>query len=351
MNSEIKLTQYSKGSGCGCKIAPAVLETILKNVKSPGGFTDLIAGHENNEDAAVWKISEEQYLLSTTDFFTPIVDDPFYFGKIAAANSLSDIYAMGGKPVFALAILGFPIDKLPIEVVGEIMRGANEVCTEAGIPIAGGHSIDIPEPVFGLVVNGLVKPEHLKKNKGAKIGDQLFLTKAIGSGVIASALKRGVASKEHVNGAVESMCKLNKIGAELAKINGVNAMTDVTGFGLIGHLIEMCEASNVSANVNYQNLKLLPGVKEYMDKFIFPDNTYRNWNAYEKKVSGVNGPEFIPLCDPQTSGGLLISVESGSVSLVKQLLEESGFSEFAKSIGEISEAGEKVVVVNTQINE
>jgi selenide,water dikinase len=163
VNSEIKLTQYSKGSGCGCKIAPAVLETILKNVKSPTGFPNLIAGNENNEDAAVWKISDDQYLLSTTDFFTPIVDDPFYFGKIAAANSLSDIYAMGGNPVFALAILGFPIDKLPIEVVGEIMRGANEVCAEAGIPIAGGHSIDIPEPVFGLVVNGLVKARTFEK--------------------------------------------------------------------------------------------------------------------------------------------------------------------------------------------
>ncbi|MFZ7144834.1 MAG: selenide, water dikinase SelD, partial [Bacteroidota bacterium] len=229
MIPEIKLTQYSKGSGCGCKIAPAVLETILKNVKSTQGFPDLIAGNENNEDAAVWKISNEQYLLSTTDFFTPIVDDPFYFGKIAAANSLSDIYAMGGTPVFALAILGFPIDKLPIEVVGEIMRGANEVCAEAGIPIAGGHSIDIPEPVFGLVVNGLVKPEHLKKNKGAQTGDQLFLTKPIGSGVVASALKRGAASKEHVDAAIASMCRLNKIGAELAKIKGVNAMTDVTG--------------------------------------------------------------------------------------------------------------------------
>lgn len=345
MNSEIKLTQYSKGSGCGCKIAPAVLETILKNVKSTKGFPDLIAGNENNEDAAVWKISDEQYLLSTTDFFTPIVDDPFYFGKIAAANSLSDIYAMGGKPVFALAILGFPIDKLPIEVVGEIMRGANEVCAEAGIPIAGGHSIDIPEPVFGLVVNGIVKPEHLKKNKGAQPGDQLFLTKALGSGVIASALKRGFANKDHVDAAVESMCRLNKIGEELAKIPGVHAMTDVTGFGLIGHLIEMCEASNVSANLNYQNLKLLAGVKECMDKFIFPDNTYRNWNAYEKKVSGVNGPEFIPLCDPQTSGGLLISVDNESVSVVEQILRENGLGDFVESIGEIIKKDEQVVFV------
>ncbi|MBK7430458.1 MAG: selenide, water dikinase SelD [Bacteroidetes bacterium] len=310
MNSEIKLTQFSKGSGCGCKIAPAVLESILKQVKVQSGFSNLIAGNENNEDAAVWKLNDEQYLLSTTDFFTPIVDDAYSFGKIAATNALSDIYAMGGKPIFALAILGFPVDKLPIELVGEIMRGASDLCAEAGIPIAGGHSIDIPEPVFGLVVNGLVKPASLKKNKGAKVGDKLFLTKALGSGVIAAAQKRGVVDQKHLDAAIESMCKLNSIGEKLAQLEGVHAMTDVTGFGLVGHLIEMCEASIISATLNYKNLKLLPGVEDYMAKFIFPDNTYRNWNAYEKKVSGVNGPEFIPLCDPQTSGGLLISVAS-----------------------------------------
>ncbi len=346
MSSEIKLTQFSKGSGCGCKIAPAVLESILKQVKVQSGFLDLIAGNENNEDAAVWKLNDEQYLLSTTDFFTPIVDDAYSFGKIAAANALSDIYAMGGKPIFALAILGFPVDKLPVELVGEIMRGASDLCAEAGIPIAGGHSIDIPEPVFGLVVNGLVKPSSLKKNKGAKVGDKLFLTKAIGSGVIASALKRGAVDPKHLESAVESMCKLNSIGEKLAQLEGVHAMTDVTGFGLVGHLIEMCEASNVSATLNYKNLKLLPGVEEYMAKFIFPDNTYRNWNAYEKKVSGVNGPEFIPLCDPQTSGGLLISVGSESVSVVTKVLEENGLAKFLEPIGEVKAKGEKVVEID-----
>ena len=346
MNPEIKLTQFSKGSGCGCKIAPAVLESILKQVKMPSGFSNLIAGNENNEDAAVWKLNDEQYLLSTTDFFTPIVDDAYSFGKIAATNALSDIYAMGGKPIFALAILGFPVDKLPIELVGEIMRGASDLCAEAGIPIAGGHSIDIPEPIFGLVVNGLIKPSSLKKNKGAKVGDKLFLTKALGSGVIASAQKRGVVDQKHLEAAITSMCKLNSIGEKLAQLEGVHAMTDVTGFGLVGHLIEMCEASNVSANLNYNNLKLLPGVEEYMAKFIFPDNTYRNWNAYEKKVSGVNGPEFIPLCDPQTSGGLLISVGSESVSVVTKVLEENGFVEFLKPIGDITEKGEMVIKLN-----
>ncbi len=346
MNSEIKLTQFSKGSGCGCKIAPAVLESILKQVKVQSGFLNLIAGNENNEDAAVWKLNDEQYLLSTTDFFTPIVDDAYSFGKIAATNALSDIYAMGGKPIFALAILGFPVDKLPIELVGEIMRGASDLCAEAGIPIAGGHSIDIPEPVFGLVVNGLVKPASLKKNKGAKVGDKLFLTKAIGSGVIASAQKRGVVDQKHLDAAIASMCKLNSIGEKLAQLEGVHAMTDVTGFGLVGHLIEMCEASIISATLNYKNLKLLPGVEDYMAKFIFPDNTYRNWNAYEKKVSGVNGPEFIPLCDPQTSGGLLISVASEKEEEVRNLFADNGLMPFVESIGTIKERGEFVIAVS-----
>ncbi len=344
MNTEIKLTQFSKGSGCGCKIAPAVLEKILQQIKQPAGFLNLIAGNENNEDAAVWKLNDEQLLLSTTDFFTPIVDDAYSFGKIAAANSLSDIYAMGGKPIFALAILGFPIDKLPVELVGEIMRGATDLCTEAGIPIAGGHSIDIPEPVFGLVVNGLVKPSDLKKNQGAKVGDKLFLTKSLGSGIIASAQKRGAVLQEHLDRAVENMCKLNSIGEKLAKIQGVNAMTDVTGFGLIGHLIEMCEGSNVSASINYSQLKLLPGVEEYMAKFIFPDNTYRNWNAYERKVSGVDGPEFIPLCDPQTSGGLLISVSKDDLNEVTKIFKENNLGDFIEPIGEIKQKIDSHVV-------
>ncbi len=345
MNTEIKLTQLSKGSGCGCKIAPAVLENILQKVKLNNSYPNLIAGNDGNEDAAVWKLDDELLLLSTTDFFTPIVDDPYLFGKIAAANSLSDIYAMGGKPIFALAILGFPVDKLPVEIVGEIMRGANELCALAGIPIGGGHSIDISEPVFGLVVNGLVKTNHLKRNKGAKVGDQLFLTKSIGTGIVSAALKRNKVNAEHLVAAVESMTQLNLIGVELAKFSGVHAMTDITGFGLVGHLIEMCEGSNVSAMLNYKNIKLLPGVEEYMTQFIFPDNTYRNWNAYEKKVSGVNGPEFISLCDPQTSGGLLLSVASENVDQVRELFQKNGLENYLESIGEIVDRKEKIVEV------
>ncbi len=347
MNTEIKLTQFSKGGGCGCKIAPAVLEDILKQVKIPAGFPNLLAGNENNEDSAVWKLNDEQLLLSTTDFFTPIVDDAYLFGKIAATNALSDIYAMGGKPIFALAILAFPIDKLPIELLGEIMRGASDVCATAGIPIAGGHSINIPEPVFGLVVNGIVKPSSLKRNKGAKPGDQLFLTKAIGTGSISSALKKGVVEAEHLQAATESMCRLNTIGEKLSSIEGVHAMTDVTGFGLLGHLIEMCTASEVTANLNLKNLKLLPGAENYMAKLIFPDNTYRNWNAFEKKVSGVTGPEFVPLCDPQTSGGLLFSVAPESILEVKKLLSENGLGDFIEPIGFIVESGDFVVKVSS----
>ncbi len=345
MNTEIKLTQLSKGSGCGCKIAPAILENILQKVKLNNTYPNLIAGNDGNEDAAVWKLDDEHLLLSTTDFFTPIVDDPYLFGKIAAANSLSDIYAMGGKPIFALAILGFPVDKLPIEMVGEIMRGANELCALAGIPIGGGHSIDISEPVFGLVVNGIVNSKNLKRNKGAQAGDLLFLTKSIGTGIVSAALKKNKVNTEHLSAAVESMIQLNLIGEELGKIIGVHAMTDITGFGLIGHLIEMCEGSNVSATINYKNIKLLPGVEGYMTQFIFPDNTYRNWNAYEKKVSGVNGPEFISLCDPQTSGGLLLSVAPETAEQVKDLFIKNGLENYLEPIGEIIDRKEKIIEV------
>lgn len=346
MDQEIKLTQYSKGSGCGCKIAPAVLESILQKVKLNNSYSNLIAGNEGNEDAAAWNLGNGQLLLTTNDFFTPIVDDPYLFGKIASANALSDIYAMGGKPIFALAILGFPIDKLPIEIVGEIMRGANEICAEAGVPIAGGHSIDITEPVFGLVVNGLAEKNNLKRNKGAQVGDQLFLTKALGTGIVSAALKRGKVSKEHLDAATESMIQLNTIGEKVSGIDGVHAMTDITGFGLIGHLIEMCEGSGVSAELNYANIQLLPGVKEYMDQFIFPDNTYRNWNAYEKKVQGIAGPEFIPLNDPQTSGGLLISVGAEQQQSIVDLFKENGLSDFIVPIGTIISQGSSVVHVN-----
>ena len=333
IEEKLRLTQYSHGSGCGCKIEPAVLEKILNGSGIQKEFSSLIAGYETKDDAAVWDLGKDNYLLSTTDFFTPIVDDPFDFGRISAANALSDIYAMGGKPAFALAILGFPVSKLPVEVAQKIIAGAKSICDQAGIPIAGGHSIDIPEPVFGLVVNGFVEKKYLKKNNTAKEGDILFLTKPLGTGIMASAMKREKISEKDLSAAVEIMTRLNSIGEKLSRIDGMNAMTDVTGFGLLGHLIEMCEGSGLSAILDYQSVPKIEGIEKYTDQFIFPDNTYRNWNAYEKKVSGINGPAFITLCDPQTSGGLLIAVDEKKKESVIDLLNVEGLKEFTKPVG------------------
>ena len=305
----------------------------------------MIAGYETKDDAAVWDLGKDNYLLSTTDFFTPIVDDPFDFGRISAANALSDIYAMGGKPAFALAILGFPVSKLPVEVAQKIIAGAKSICDQAGIPIAGGHSIDIPEPVFGLVVNGFVEKKYLKKNNTAKEGDILFLTKPLGTGIMASAMKREKISEKDLSAAVEIMTRLNSIGEKLSRIDGMNAMTDVTGFGLLGHLIEMCEGSGLSAKLDYQSVPKIEGIEKYTDQFIFPDNTYRNWNAYEKKVSGINGPAFITLCDPQTSGGLLIAVDEKKKESVIDLLNEEGLKEFTKPVGVFTAKKDVVVEV------
>ncbi len=330
----IRLTQYSHGSGCGCKIEPAVLEKILnKGETTKSSFKNLIAGYESNDDAAVWDIGNENCLLSTTDFFTPIVDDAFDFGRIAAANSISDIYAMGGKPAFALAILGFPVDKLPVEIAQKIIAGARSVCNEISIPLAGGHSIDIPEPVFGLVVNGFVEKKFLKKNNSAKDGDLLFLTKPLGTGIMASAQKRGKITEVDLALVVEVMTSLNKAGERLAKLEGIHAMTDVTGFGLLGHLIEMCEGSGVTSVIDYKSIPLIEGITKYMDQFIFPDNTYRNWNAYEKKVLGITGSAFITLCDPQTSGGLLFAADPKSKNEVIEVLHSENLQDFITPIG------------------
>lgn len=345
IEEKLRLTQYSHGSGCGCKIEPAVLEKILNGTGIQREFSSLIAGYETKDDAAVWDLGKDNYLLSTTDFFTPIVDDPFDFGRISAANALSDIYAMGGKPAFALAILGFPVSKLPVEVAQKIIAGAKSICDQAGIPIAGGHSIDIPEPVFGLVVNGFVEKKYLKKNNTAKEGDILFLTKPLGTGIMASAMKREKISEKDLSAAVEIMTRLNSIGEKLSRIDGMNAMTDVTGFGLLGHLIEMCEGSGLSAKLDYQSVPKIEGIEKYTDQFIFPDNTYRNWNAYEKKVSGINGPAFITLCDPQTSGGLLIAVDEKKKESVIDLLNEEGLKVFTKPVGVFTAKKDVVVEV------
>ncbi|MCM0060041.1 MAG: selenide, water dikinase SelD [Algoriphagus sp.] len=309
MEQVTRLTEWSEGSGCGCKIAPAVLDQILG---ASGSFvqTDprLLVGNSSKDDAAVYQVSEDIAIINTVDFFTPIVDDAFDFGRIAATNAISDVYAMGGKPLFANAILSWPVEKLSPELAARVLEGAKLVCSRAGIELAGGHSIAAKDPIFGLSVNGLVHPRKIKKNTGSKEGDLLFLTKPLGIGVLATALKRQKISSPDYQRMVEVACQLNTIGEVLGNHEEVHALTDVTGFGLLGHALEMAEGAGLTLQLEINKLPLIDGVADYIRQFIFPDNTYRNWNAYSAKVSGVNGMDLVPLCDPQTSGGLLISV-------------------------------------------
>ena len=321
---KIKLTQYSHGAGCGCKISPAVLDTILHSDFPKGIFPNLLVGNESKDDAAVLELNDGTCLVSTTDFFMPIVDDAFTYGAIASVNAISDVYAMGGKPVMALAILGWPVDKLPADLAQQVLNGSRSVCEKAGIPLAGGHSIDSPEPIFGLAVTGTVKKENLKKNNTATTGCLLYLTKPIGVGIITTAQKRGVALPEDVDEAVRIMTELNMLGCEFGKLNYVTAMTDITGFGLLGHLIEVCEGSNLSAEIEYEKVPLVKNLSYYLSKFIYPDNTMRNWQSYEKKVSGIGAESLLTLCDPQTSGGLLVCVEEEKAEEFENLMKSKG---------------------------
>ena len=348
-SEKVRLTQFSRGAGCGCKIAPKVLDEILKtNIAMPAD-SKLLVGNSSKDDAAVYDLGNGTALISTTDFFMPIVDDAFDFGRIASANAISDVYAMGGKPLLAVAILGWPVEKLPAELAQKVLDGSRKICEEAGIPLAGGHSIDSAEPIFGLAVTGLVDIKNLKKNNTAKAGDVLFLTKPLGFGVLSTAQKRGLIKDEHVRVMISQMTQLNKVGEALGKMEGVTAMTDVTGFGLLGHLIEMAEGCNCAAEINYATLPVAEGVREYLTQRIVPDATYRNWNSYSTKTGfekGVNVMEaFNLLPDPQTNGGLLIAVDAGSVDAVKILLKENGLENFAEPIGKMKEASEKTVFV------
>ena len=345
----IKLTQYSHGAGCGCKISPKILDEILKsNIVLPDN-NKLLVGNHSKDDAAVYDLGNGMALISTTDFFMPIVDDAFDFGRIAAANSISDVYAMGGKPLMAIAILGWPVEKLPVELAQKIIEGGRTICDEAGIPLAGGHSIDSQEPIFGLAVTGIVSIENLKKNNTAQEGDHLFLTKALGVGILSTAQKRGLLKEEHLAGMIKQMTTLNKIGEELGKIKGVTAMTDVTGFGLLGHLIEMTEGSGLSAEIYYDKIPVASGVKEYITQRIFPDATTRNWSSYSDKVKfekGVNVLEaFTLLPDPQTNGGLLFSIKEEAVGEMKKLFSELGFNQCAESIGKLNPASDKTITI------
>ncbi|MEO7983538.1 MAG: selenide, water dikinase SelD [Bacteroidota bacterium] len=345
----IKLTQYSRGAGCGCKIAPKVLDEILKSNFAFPDNNKLLVGNHSKDDAAVYDLGNGTALISTTDFFMPVVDDAFDFGRIAAANSISDVYAMGGKPLMAIAVLGWPVEKLPLELAQKLIEGGRTICKEAGIPLAGGHSIDSQEPVFGLAVTGIVPIENLKKNNTAQEGDHLFLTKPLGVGILSTAQKRGLLKEEHLTIMIEQMTTLNKIGEELGKIKGVTAMTDVTGFGLLGHLIEMAEGSGLSAEIYYEKVPITTGVKEYITQRIFPDATTRNWSSYSDKVKfekGVNVMEaFTLLPDPQTNGGLLLSVNERSVDEIKILFEKNFLSSFSIPVGKMIAPNEKRIWV------
>jgi selenide,water dikinase len=324
---QVLLTQYAHGAGCGCKIAPAILDTILANNRSTTTDKRLLVGNNSNDDASVYDLENGQALIVTTDFFTPIVNDAYTFGRIAAANAISDIYAMGGKPITAISILGWPVDKISADVAAKVIEGARETCGEAGIIISGGHSIDTPEPFFGLAVNGLISVAYLKKNNTAQPGDVLFLTKPIGLGMLATAHKRGLSTPNDDAVLIDLLTSLNSIGEQLGKLTYITAMTDVTGFGLLGHLIEMCNDGKLSARLAYHQIPLIKESKKFAQSFVLPDATYRNWNGYSNKVfispTIDAGESFSFLPDPQTNGGLLIAVDPAHKDSFLEIMSEN----------------------------
>ena len=346
----VKLTQYSHGAGCGCKISPKILDEILHSSFSMPDNDRLLVGNHSKDDAAVYDLHNGSALISTTDFFMPIVDDPFNFGRIASANAISDVYAMGGNPIMAIAILGWPINVLPPVVARRVIEGSKSICLEAGIPLAGGHSIDSPEPIFGLAVNGLVAIENLKQNNTAKKGDVLLLTKKLGVGILTTAEKKNQLREEDKLLAANQMMQLNKVGAELGKVKGVHAMTDVTGFGLLGHLIEMAEGSGLSAWVDFSKVPLIADhLVDYVEMGAVPGGTNRNWDSYGQKVRLENNNAAHLhkniLADPQTSGGLLIAVDKESLAEVIAILKENDLTERTIPIGELVESNEFAVSV------
>ncbi|WP_299728542.1 selenide, water dikinase SelD [uncultured Endozoicomonas sp.] len=332
--NDVKLTEYSHGAGCGCKISPQVLDSILKTNLTLPEFPALVVGNSSKDDAAVMDIGNGEGIISTTDFFMPIVDDPFDFGRIAATNAISDIYAMGGNPIMAIAILGWPINTLSPEVAAKVVDGGRQACADAGIPLAGGHSIDAPEPMFGLAVTGRVLLEHLKRNDQAVAGHKLFLTKPLGVGILTTAQKKKRLKEEHQHIATEAMCTLNKIGADLALLNGVSAVTDVTGFGLLGHLLEVCEGSKVKATIFSDKLPLLPHAEEYRLQGCIPGGTERNFASYGHKAAEISEAQKQILCDPQTSGGLLVAVDPSIEEAFHNITKRYGLS--LEAIGELS---------------
>ncbi|OQX13368.1 MAG: selenide, water dikinase SelD [Thiothrix lacustris] len=325
-NTPIRMTEYSHGSGCGCKIAPAVLDVILHSPLPPDVCDALLVGNSSRDDAAVYDLGNGTAVISTTDFFMPIVDDPFTFGRIAATNAISDIYAMGGKPLMAIAIFGWPLDKLPPEVGREVIEGGRKACQDAGIPLAGGHSIDAPEPIFGLAVTGIVPTAHLKQNSTATAGCQLYLTKPLGIGILTTAQKRKVLLPEHSNLAIDVMCQMNSLGAELGQLPAVTALTDVTGFGLGGHLREMCEGSKVHAVIQFDQVPVLPPIPQYLELDCSPGGAKRNFDSYGYALGAMTERQRQIMCDPQTSGGLLVAVEPAGEAAFLQVCAAAGMT-------------------------
>ena len=341
--ASVKLTEYSHGAGCGCKISPMLLDEILVSSIKTSDYPKLLVGNANKDDAAAFDLGNGTSVLSTTDFFMPIVDDAFTFGQISATNALSDIYAMGGKPLMAISIFGWPIDKLSAEVAREVIDGGRSICEDAGIPLAGGHSIDSPEPIFGLAVTGLVDNKHLMQNSSAQEDCLIFLTKPLGIGILSTAQKQKKIEEGHIEPAIKAMTTLNKIGTELAVLEGVVAMTDVTGFGLLGHLTEICEASSIGAKIWFDKVPLLPNVEKYRQLGCIPGGARKNFASYGDKISEMTQQQREILCDAQTSGGLLVIVKKSGLEAFLALTEASELT--LEAIGETTAKSQHMVEV------
>jgi selenide,water dikinase len=340
---EVKLTEYSHGAGCGCKISPMLLDEILQSSRAHISYPQLLVGNESRDDAAAFDLGNGTSVLSTTDFFMPIVDDPFTFGRIAATNAISDIYAMGGRPLMAISIFGWPIDKLSADVARQVIDGGKAVCEDAGIPLAGGHSIDSPEPIFGLAVTGIVENKNLMQNSSAQKDCLIFLTKALGIGILTTAQKQKKIEEGHIEFAIEAMTTLNKVGAEFAPLESVITMTDVTGFGLLGHLSEICEASNIGATLWFDKVPLLPNVEKYRELGCIPGGARKNFLSYGDKISEMTQQQREILCDAQTSGGLLVIVKKSDLDSFFEVAKSAGLE--LEAIGETTEKGRHLIEI------